>query len=83
MDESPELAALKAAISKAGTQQVLASKLGIGQGAVSNWVKAGRVPLKRVLEVERATGVARARLRPDLYAPMRRPSTATRKSLGR
>ena len=37
---------------------------GISPQAVSQWK---RVPLKRVLDVERATGVSRYELRPDFF----------------
>jgi TorA maturation chaperone TorD len=43
----------------------LARRLGIAQPSVSNWE---RVPAERVASVEEATGVDRARLRPDLFA---------------
>ncbi|MGO4439613.1 transcriptional regulator [Rhizobium sp. RAF56] len=42
----------------------LARRLGISIQAVSQWKK---VPGERVLAVERATGVSRSSLRPDLY----------------
>ena len=55
---------LEEAIRAAGGITELARKLGIAQPSVSNW---SRVPAARVLEVEAATGVGRAILRPDLY----------------
>lgn len=42
----------------------LAQPLGITVSAISQWA---RVPLKRVADVERITGIARAVLRPDLF----------------
>jgi TorA maturation chaperone TorD len=42
----------------------LARRIGIAQPSVSNW---NQVPAERVIAVEAATGVARVRLRPDLY----------------
>jgi DNA-binding transcriptional regulator YdaS (Cro superfamily) len=56
---------LKAAGIKSG---VLAADLGISHGAVSQWVQ---VPVERVLEVERITGIPRHELRPDIYPPER------------
>lgn len=47
-------------------RSALAKSLGITPGAVSQWV---RVPAERVVEVERATGIPREELRPDLFAP--------------
>jgi TorA maturation chaperone TorD len=57
------------AIQAAGGVSELARRLGISQPSVSNWDK---VPAERVLAVEAATGIARVRLRPDLYSE---PST--------
>ena len=56
---------LHAAILAAGGVSELARRIGIAQPSVSNW---DRVPAERVLSVEAATGISRARLRPDLYA---------------
>ena len=55
---------LKDAIRAAGGVGSLARSIGISQPSVSNW---SRVPADRVLSVEKATGVDRAALRPDLY----------------
>jgi TorA maturation chaperone TorD len=56
---------LDQAIRAAGGTTRLARRIGVSQPSVSNW---SRVPAERVLAVEAATGVARAVLRPDLYA---------------
>jgi len=49
----------------AGGPVALAKALGnVSSQAVSQWK---RVPAERVLDVERATGVQRYELRPDLY----------------
>jgi TorA maturation chaperone TorD len=56
---------LEEAIRAAGGVSELARRLGIAQPSVSNWE---RVPAERVSSVEEATGVDRARLRPDLFA---------------
>lgn len=56
--------ALKKAIEAASTAQNLANLLGVTPQALSQWK---RVPPLRVLEVEKATGVPRHDLRPDLY----------------
>ena len=56
---------LDEAIRAAGGVSELARRLGIAQPSVSNWE---RVPAERVASVEEATGVDRARLRPDLFA---------------
>ena len=57
---------LEEAIRAAGGVSELARRLGIAQPSVSNWA---RVPAERVGSVEEVTGVDRARLRPDLFAP--------------
>jgi TorA maturation chaperone TorD len=56
---------LEDAIRAAGGVGLLARSIGISQPSVSNW---SRVPAERVLSVEKATGIDRAVLRPDLYA---------------
>src|SRR4029077_8015452 len=55
---------LQEAIRAVGGVTELARRIGISQPSVSNW---GRVPAERVVQVESASGVARAILRPDLY----------------
>jgi Bacterial toxin YdaS len=59
--------ALQAAIASCGSVQALANVLGVRRQAVSGW---GRCPAERVLQVERASGVSREWLRPDLYQPL-------------
>ncbi len=58
--------ALKRAIRIAGGNQRLAEAIGCSPQAISLWDK---VPHLRVLAIERATGVPRSELRPDLYPP--------------
>lgn len=44
-----------------GTQEATAKALGVTQGAVSQWVQAGRVPLLRQYQIETLThGALRA-----------------------
>ena len=57
---------LAAAIDAAGNQAELARRLDVSRSAISQW---RTVPLSRVLDVERATGVPRYVLRPDLFLP--------------
>lgn len=47
-----------------GRRVALARDLGITPGAISQWA---RVPAERIIEIERATGIGRELLRPDLY----------------
>jgi DNA-binding transcriptional regulator YdaS (Cro superfamily) len=71
-----------------GGQTALARLLGFrSQGAIANWIAAGRVPAERVLSVERVSGVSRCALRPDLYppedeSPARRNGTTTTSEAG-
>ena len=58
--------ALERAKKAAGRAYKLADKLGISQQAISRWKK---IPPLRVLDVERATGIPRHELRPDIYPP--------------
>lgn len=44
----------------------LARELGVDKAQVTRWSK-GRIPAERVIDIERATGVPRHHLRPDLY----------------
>ena len=55
---------LRKAIDAAGTMAELARRIGLTKQAVSLW---HTVPLSQVLSVERATGVPREELRPDMY----------------
>lgn len=61
--------ALLEAIEKGGGLPALAGKLGLRYQSLQGWVKTGRVPVGRVLEVEALTRVRRQRLRPDIYPP--------------
>jgi DNA-binding transcriptional regulator YdaS (Cro superfamily) len=58
------------AIAIAGGPTALAKKLGIKMPSLFSWRS---VPPRRVLAVERETGISRTRLRPDLYPPEERP----------
>lgn len=59
--------ALQKAIQAAGGQTKLAVAIGKTQGHISAWLKRGKIPAEVVLPIERATGVPRHTLRPDLY----------------
>lgn len=54
-----------------------AAVLGIDNPSViANWRTRGQVPYTRVLDVERATGISRHDLRPDIYGPAPKPERA-------
>lgn len=57
---------MRKAIKEAGGFAALGRLLGISGAAVSQWPQ---VPILRVLDVERITGVPRHELRPDIYPP--------------
>ena len=53
--------------SNQGSQAEVARKCGVSPQAITKWLS--RIPAERVLEVEKATGLPRHELRPDLYPP--------------
>lgn len=55
---------MRAVLAAAGGARALATALKISRVAVYNWK---RVPVTRVLDVERLTGIPRHDLRPDVY----------------
>lgn len=69
--------ALEDACEIAGGQAHLASAIGTTQGQVWYWLNRSRrgVSAEFVLPIERATGVSRSELRPDLY-PKREQASA-------
>jgi DNA-binding transcriptional regulator YdaS (Cro superfamily) len=60
--------ALNKAIQISGSQSALARKMGIKQGYVGNWLRSGRVPVERCIQIESVTGgaVRCEELRPDI-----------------
>lgn len=46
-------------------QQELAKRIGVTQGAVSQWLGRGYVPHRRVRAVERETRIPASKLNPD------------------
>ena len=55
---------LQRAIAAVGSASELARQLGIKPSAVAQW---DEVPPKRVLDVERLSGISRYELRPDIF----------------
>lgn len=55
---------LKKAIEAAGGAAQLAKALGINRQVIYRWPQ---VPSRRIVDIERLTGVPREELRPDLY----------------
>ena len=60
---------LAEAVAIVGGQTQLAECLGVSQQRVWWWLHRanGRVPAEYVVAIERATGVSRCRLRPDVF----------------
>lgn len=53
-------------LSERGIRRIdLANALGVDKSLVTRWVK-GRIPVDRIEAVEKATGIPRHKLRPDL-----------------
>tara|TARA_Y100001973_G_C5158826_1_gene312376 strand:- start:166 stop:345 length:180 start_codon:yes stop_codon:yes gene_type:complete len=44
----------------------VAEKLGVSRQAIYNWERK-KIPAERVVELSQVTGIAREKLRPDLY----------------
>lgn len=63
-DDSARMGLLRV-LSWARTDVEFAAALGISQAAVAKWRRKGYVPIERVPEVERLTGVPRWMIRPD------------------
>lgn len=63
MEQSPLMRAVEAA----GSQGKLAAAIGTKQQNVWKWLRKGEPPAEFVLRIEKATGISRAELRPDLY----------------
>ena len=55
---------IKELADKVGGVVALSTALGLSRGAVSQWNK---VPIERVADVSRLTGVAREIIRPDIF----------------
>jgi DNA-binding transcriptional regulator YdaS (Cro superfamily) len=58
--------AMDRAIQAIGSKSAMARLLGVSRQAIGNW--RGKVPASHCRVVEKATGIPRAELRPDIYA---------------
>lgn len=54
------------AIEKAGSQERLAELIGVRQPTIHHYLNTF-CPAERAVEIERATGIPRARIRPDVF----------------
>lgn len=66
-DENTPPSAVQKAINAVDGVAELAKLCNVRYQAVQKWRASGRLPVERVLEVERITGVSRHELRPDIY----------------
>lgn len=55
------------AVKRVGSKAQLARICGISPVAVGRWFKRGQIPAIRCKDIERATGINRKRLRPDIF----------------
>jgi hypothetical protein len=58
---------LEKAVQKLGSRTDVAKAIGVKRQAFDQWEKDGQVPAKRVLAMERISGVSRYDMRPDIY----------------
>lgn len=70
MTKRTEREALMEAVRIAGSLRELAEIVGLTKQAVHKW-KSERIPADYIVKIERATGVPRQHLRPDLYEGLR------------
>lgn len=66
---------LDKAILDAGGRDALAARLGVHPNTIRYW-EANRLPVKRLSEVTRITGIPRHELRPDLWEAPAQPGEA-------
>lgn len=59
--------ALRLACDAVGGEARLAEKIGKTRSHISTWKQRGMIPAEMALPIERATGVSRHVIRPDLY----------------
>jgi len=59
--QNPQLEML---LAKVGNASRLATLIGVNKQAIYKWQ---RIPADRLIDIEKATGIPREKLRPDLY----------------
>ena len=67
--EHTKKAALHRAIKTVGSMRELADAIGVKPARVNTWRYRNLVPAEFILPIEKASGVARHKLRPDIYPP--------------
>jgi DNA-binding transcriptional regulator YdaS (Cro superfamily) len=59
--------ALKQAVSVCGSSKLLGQAINVTPERVRMWLHRDNLPAEYVIAIERATGVSRHELRPDIY----------------
>jgi len=59
--------ALKQAVNVSGSSKLLGQAIGVTPERVRMWLHRDNLPAEYVIAIERATGVSRHELRPDIY----------------
>lgn len=54
-------------VKRLGSQAQVARICGVTSVAVNHWAKRGQIPVARCKAIEKATGINRKRLRPDIF----------------
>lgn len=72
MDRAPAsdpIHALRRAVDLKGSQSALARDIGFTQGSVWRWLNGTQVPAEAAIAIEKATGIPKSEIRPDLFGP--------------
>ncbi|MCC2978885.1 YdaS family helix-turn-helix protein [Sphingomonas sp. IC4-52] len=72
MDQAPAsepMDALRRAVDLKGSQSALAREIGFTQGSVWRWLNGTQVPAEAAIAIEKATGIRKTEIRPDLFGP--------------
>lgn len=59
--------AFRQAVGIAGGMTAMAKVCGVTRQSLYNWQRRGRIPAEIAVKIERATGITRQTLRPDLF----------------
>ena len=52
---------------RVGSQAQIARICGVTAAAVNHWTRRGRIPVDQCRAIEKATGINRKKLRPDIF----------------
>lgn len=68
VEEAETPSALDRAITAKGSQALLAKAIGYSQPSVWRWLNGTPVPAEAAVAIEKATGISKAEIRPDLFS---------------